>query len=118
LTSRHLQAALLAAVLAATASNGCGPETTGVQGTSCTGDGDCNAGLKCLPYLVTADSGTGCVSTGNECLLPCHADADCTAQGPGLMCLTSCGGTPACVIAVPAGVAEGGEAGGDAPSGD
>jgi hypothetical protein len=80
---------------------GCGPNTSGIQGISCTADSDCNSGLSCLNSLVEADAGedAGCTSIGSQCLQPCHTNSDCTEQG--YFCFTACGGTPACLPVVP-----------------
>jgi hypothetical protein len=86
------------ALLSLLPSGGCGPTLSGIEGVPCHSDGDCNAGLSCLPYHVLSDGGGtdgGCASVGNECLRPCRDSADCT-EGPGLTCVTFCGGTGAC----------------------
>jgi hypothetical protein len=97
---------------------GCGPTLAGIEGVACNGDSDCNTGLACLPYHVHGDAGgtdAGCASLGNKCLRPCRVDADCR-EGPGLTCVTFCGGTGACEAASDVRVPEGGttEAGGEA----
>lgn len=88
----------------------CNQSTPDLEGFSCTSDGDCNAGLKCLPYLGLNDGGLegagladggavdgggdagsdapACFSSGNECLVPCHSDSDCRKP---LVCFTACG---------------------------
>jgi hypothetical protein len=87
-------AAVLLLVLGS--AGGCGSANSGIQGVSCAADGDCNPGLQCLPYQVFGDGSAACGSLGRECLKPCHTDADCKAQGPGLVCFTACGSTAAC----------------------
>ncbi len=93
---RHIVAALLAASCCAS----CGSTSAGVEGLSCSVDGDCFSGLACLPYMVTTDG--GCASLGSECLQPCQTNSDC-ASGPstglGLVCQTACGAKPACETA-------------------
>jgi hypothetical protein len=76
----------------------CSPATSGIQGTFCTADSDCNSGLKCLE-LDPQDSGTdaGCNSSGKRCLTPCTTSAECVNAGPGLTCFAGCSGAPACV---------------------
>jgi hypothetical protein len=83
--------------------------TSGIQGISCTADGDCNGGLKCLELDLPPDSGTdaGCNSSGKRCLIPCTTNAECANAGPGLTCFAGCTGVPACVpesYVVPLGV--------------
>lgn len=98
----------------------CNQATPDLEGFSCSSDGDCNPGLKCLPYFGLndgglkdgalkagsasdgglAESGAGdagsdaglCFSSGMECLVPCHSDSDCRSP---LVCFTACG-TAAC----------------------
>jgi hypothetical protein len=98
-------------LLVALSPSGCGATTSGVEGITCSTDGDCNSGLKCLPYQVYGDAAVpsdgGCPSTGNECLAPCKSDSDCTSQGPGLVCFSACGGTAACEAAADLGIAQG-----------
>jgi hypothetical protein len=95
-TTNLLTAAGAALLLVLCPASGCGQTSPGIQGVSCAADGDCNPGLRCLPYQVFADGGgAACASLGRQCLKACHVDTDC-AQGPGLVCLTACGGTPAC----------------------
>lgn len=67
----------------------CDSSGAGIEGVACSTDGDCNPGLKCLPYQGFGDA--GCASAGMQCLAPCTSDTDCKAQGPGLVCFTSCG---------------------------
>jgi hypothetical protein len=122
----HVAAAIgSTVVLVLCLASGCGPTTSGIQGITCTADGDCNPGLKCLPYQIFGDGGA-CASTGRECLTPCRADADCKGQSVGLVCFTACGGMavcedPATLGSTADGGAEGGpdaasEAAADAPS--
>src|ERR1017187_972715 len=69
-------AAALATALAIAA---CSPVTSGVQGISCTTDGDCNSGLSCLTFYVAGDAGDGgCSSSGRVCQQACKSDSDCT----------------------------------------
>jgi hypothetical protein len=97
-------------LLIALSAGGCGSTTSGLEGISCSTDSDCNSGLKCLPYRVYGEAGVpsdgGCPSIGNECLAPCNEDSDCTSQGPGLVCLSGCGGTSVCEAAVDLGLSQ------------
>jgi hypothetical protein len=92
---------LLFAPLGLTSAGGCGPTLSGIEGIACVSDSDCNPGLQCLSYKVFADGGradAGCVSGNKACLRPCRSNADCR-EGPGLTCVTFCGGTAACEAA-------------------
>ncbi len=93
-TAGRSRALVLAAALVGAAGLRCGETTSGDEGISCTADGDCMSGLRCLPFMVT--SGTGCTSPGLECLQPCESDADCANLNGGFACLRSCPGTAAC----------------------
>ena len=77
----------------------CGPRTSGHEGISCQGDGDCNGGLKCLAYAVFVDGGAdgGCTSLGKICALPCATDTDCGPLDAGFVCSSSCNAEPVCV---------------------
>ena len=88
----------LAVGLALAPASACGSSEAGIQGVSCSSDGDCNGGLQCLPYQASADAGVdaGCAPVDRRCLKPCRADSDCTAQGPGLFCVMACSGKAAC----------------------
>jgi len=81
------------------ATGACGPNTSGLQGISCSSDSDCNSGLKCLAYYLETDSGAdgGCGQFGSVCQQPCKITSDCTEEG--FVCVSSCGDVAACQLA-------------------
>jgi hypothetical protein len=95
--ARHAFSIGLAAIASLVAAGGCTDAAPGIAGFACASDGDCNAGLRCLPYEDLKEGGAdaGCTSMGLACLIACKSNAECTAAGPGLVCFNSCG-TSAC----------------------
>ena len=55
---------------------GCGPGSLRAAGTSCSTDGQCAAGLQCLP-LTAATGDAGCTAFVSVCSKTCQTDPDC-----------------------------------------
>lgn len=63
-------------------------------GTGCATDGDCAAGLSCLP--LASAPGTDCRTVLDTCSKKCKADADCVAVAPDFKCIPTCDGGGTC----------------------
>jgi hypothetical protein len=74
---------------------GCGPGSLRAAGTSCSTDGQCAAGLQCLP-LTAATGDAGCTAFVSVCSKTCQTDPDCAAVGPNYTCFGMCGGGNTC----------------------
>jgi hypothetical protein len=72
---------------------GCGPPALRVAGTSCSTDGDCGAGLQCLPLAGAGGGGdAGCTVFATVCSKTCMTDMDCAAVGTNFTCFSMCSG--------------------------
>jgi len=63
-------------------------------GTSCSSDGECAAGLSCLPLGVFSDA--GCMTAAKACSKTCSLDSDCAPLGTSYKCFAACDGTRSC----------------------
>ena len=67
----------------------CSSKETSPAGASCSGSGDCNAGLECLDFALTP-AGGGCSVVGKKCTKTCKIDDDCASIGSGYSCKAGC----------------------------
>ena len=97
-TMRHsyqMSSALRFTVLVAALSLfGCGSGPLRPEGTLCSSDAECGAGLSCVGFGAFSDA--GCTTMVKACSTQCTLDADCVALGATYKCFLACDGTRSC----------------------
>jgi len=72
----------------------CGSTPLRSEGTACSTDSDCGAGLSCVGFGAFSDA--GCTTSAKACSRACAIDADCAPLGPAYKCFLACDGSGSC----------------------
>lgn len=73
---------------------GCSDGPLRPEGTLCTSDAECGAGLSCVGFGAFSDA--GCTTMVKACSKQCTLDADCVSLGATYKCFLACDGTRSC----------------------